>query len=41
LGGSLLQANPEQNGLQDPISTEKSWTWWCVPVIPVTAWSVK
>jgi hypothetical protein len=24
LGGSLLQANPEQNGLQDPISTEKS-----------------
>jgi hypothetical protein len=25
---------PRQKGLQDPISLEKSWVWWHVPVIP-------
>jgi hypothetical protein len=26
--------------LKDPISMEKSWAWWYVPVIPVTAGSI-
>jgi hypothetical protein len=32
---------PKQKGLQDPISMEKSWTWWCVLVIPATVGSIK
>jgi hypothetical protein len=30
-----------QESSQDPISMEKSWAWWCVPVVPETAKSIK
>jgi hypothetical protein len=31
---------PRQKCLQDPISMEKSWAWWCVPVIPAMVLSI-
>jgi hypothetical protein len=31
-----LEANLDEKVLQTPNSMEKSWTWWCVPVIPAT-----
>jgi cytochrome c-type biogenesis protein CcmH/NrfF len=35
-----FKASLGKKGLQDPISTEKSWAWWAMPVIPVMAGSV-
>jgi hypothetical protein len=26
---------------KDPMPREKSWVWWCMPVIPATAGSIK
>jgi hypothetical protein len=32
---------PRQKNFRDTISTEKIWVWWCTPVIPAMAESIK
>jgi hypothetical protein len=39
-GGSVPEQS-EQNSLQDSIKKEKKGAWWCVPVIPAMAGSIK
>jgi hypothetical protein len=39
-GGSWLHASPGKKVHETPISTEKSWAWWYMPVIPVMAGSI-
>jgi hypothetical protein len=36
-----FQASQGKKSFQDPISMEKSWVWWCVPVISTMTGSVK
>jgi hypothetical protein len=53
LGGSRFQVSPgkqtkkkrrkrrKEQGLLDSISREKSWAWWCEPIIPITSGNLK
>jgi cytochrome c-type biogenesis protein CcmH/NrfF len=41
IGRIMVPGQLGQKSLEDPISTEKSWAWWCTPVILVTVGSIK
>jgi hypothetical protein len=36
-----VRDQPGQKSSWDSIPTEKSWMWWCTPVIPATVGSIK
>jgi hypothetical protein len=39
--GLWFHTNPSKKVLGTPISIEKSWVWWCTPVIPAMVGNVK
>jgi hypothetical protein len=36
LSSIVVQGQPRQKNLGDPIPMEKSWAWWYIPIISVT-----
>jgi hypothetical protein len=37
----MVPGQPGQKSLQDPTSKEKSWVWWCAPIILAESGSLK